>query len=152
MPGEDLRCGRPLFSIVLICSLLSLTAWSEAQPATQGQRLRPPESLQCPRNHLTAFNGRVQFFHRDGDRTVIRLRNDEHTTEHFTLRHAEGRDPTQWFLLRGNSFQQHHWVMIESAPNHLRPDMRAIVWVCDDDTNPVIDWYPSEGHQPLRPK
>jgi hypothetical protein len=30
--------------------------------------------------------------------------------------------------------------------------MRAIVWVCDDGTNPVIDWQPFDDHQQPRPR
>lgn len=145
-----LRCGGLLFSLIVSCGFLGLTA--SAGPATGGQRLRPPRSLQCPRNNLTSFNGRVLFFHRDLDRTMIRLRTDENTTERFTLHHLEGRDPTQWFLLRGHPFQPKDWALIESAKNRLRPDMRAIVWVCDDGTNPVIDWRPSATSQQPLPK
>jgi hypothetical protein len=146
-----LRCGGLLLSLILACGLLlscgllGLTA--SAKAGTGGQRLRPPTSLQCPRNNLTAFNGRVLSFHRDPERTVIRLHTDANTTEQFTLRHPVGSDATQWFLLRGKSFQPGDWALIESTQNHLRPDMRAIIWVCDDGTNPVIDWRPSETSQ-----
>jgi hypothetical protein len=157
---RDLYCGRLLCALIVICSVLSCTALTETQgrqpmastrevqPTARGQRLRPPDSLQCPRNHLTAFNGTVQSFHRERDQAVIRLHTDEDTTEQFTLRHPTDHDPTAWFLLKGAPFQAADWALIESAPNRLWPGMHAIVWVCDDGTNPVIDWRPSEPNQP----
>ena len=118
--------------------------------ATGAQRLRPPISLQCPRNNLTAFAGTVLSFQRGADQATIRLRTDESTTEEFSLRVQED-DLTAWFLLKAKPFQPDDWGLIESAPNHLRPEMRAIVWVCDDGTPPVIDWRPSESSQPPHP-
>jgi hypothetical protein len=138
-------CARALLSLVLVCGLLSF--FPSPRVATGAQRLRPPESLQCPRDNLTAFSGSVLSFQQEADRAVIRLDTDEKTTEQFTLRYHEGTDPTAWFLLKAKPFQSGDWGLIQSAPNHLRPGMRAIVWVCDDGMNPVIDWRPSETRQ-----
>jgi hypothetical protein len=141
------RCGRAFISLLLTCGLLSCSTSPKVAAGTQ--RLRPPESLQCPRNNLTAFSGSVLSFQREADRAVIRLDTDEKTTEQFTLRYHEGADPTPWFLLKAKPFQPSDWGLIQSAPNRLRPEMRAIVWVCDDGTNPVIDWRPSGTGQSL---
>jgi hypothetical protein len=141
------RRGRVLLSLMLAGGLLGLP--TPARVTAGAQRLRPPESLQCPRNHLTAFSGAVSSFHREVNRAEIRLSTDENTTEEFILRRREGGDLTPWFLLRAKPFRPEDWALIESAPNRLRPRMRAIVWVCDDGTNPVIDWRPPEtGRQP----
>jgi hypothetical protein len=109
-----------------------------------GQRLRPPASLNCPRDHLTSFTGRVLYFHRATGRTIIRVHTDENTREQFRLRHPGTSDPSKWFLLRGEPFKPDDWKLIESARNQLRPNLRATMWVCDDGSNPVIDWRPPE--------
>jgi hypothetical protein len=83
---------------------------------------------------------------------VIQLHTDAQTTEELTLHHPEGADLIQWFLLRGKEFQSEDWALIESAHNHLWANMRAIVWVCDDGSNPVIDWRPPETNQPTPPR
>ncbi|MGH9855882.1 MAG: hypothetical protein ACREBD_39100, partial [Blastocatellia bacterium] len=68
--------GKISFSLVLTGAiLLSIfsTAGAQARRAPQpqnenqrsaGQRIAPPSSLKCPRNHLTAFMGRVSAYQR----------------------------------------------------------------------------------------
>lgn len=154
----DLRASRFLCALVL-CGLLVLVALAEVQPlplqaqraarrATGGQRLRPPESIKCPRNNLTSFTGIVLSYSRATGRTTLRLRTDEATTESFTLRHPQSDDPAKWFLLRGEPFTSHDWRLIETSKSHLRPKMRATVWVCSDGTNAVVDWQPPEAKVP----
>jgi hypothetical protein len=144
------RYGRAFISLILACGLLGCAP--PPKVAAGAQRLRPPESLQCPRNNLTAFSGTVSSFQRKADRAVIRLDTDEKTAEQFTLYYQEGADPTPWFLLKAKPFQSDDWELIESAPNRLLPEMRAIVWVCDDGSNPVIDWRPSETGRSQLPR
>ena len=147
---SQLRSGDFLLALIVACGMFGPAPLVE--PVMGEQRLRPPEHLQCERNHLTAFQGRVLSFRRDVDRTVIRLRADEATTEQFILRYPEGSDLTQWFLLRGKPFRPEDWGQIESDKHSLRAKMRAIVWVCDDGTHPVIDWQPLDNSQQPRLK
>jgi hypothetical protein len=147
---SQLRCGDFLLALIVAYGMFGPAPLVE--PVMGAQRLRPPESLQCPRNHLTAFQGRVLSFRRGLDQTVIRLRTDEATTEQLILHYPEGSDLTQWFLLRGKPFQPDDWALIESDKHRLRAKMRAIVWVCDDGTNPVIDWQPFDNRQQPRPR
>jgi hypothetical protein len=72
------------------------------------------------------------------------MRTDEETTESFTLRFRRSEDAARWFLLMGESFKPSDWRLIERSRYRLRPKMRATVWVCDDGTNPIIDWRPGE--------
>jgi hypothetical protein len=144
------RCRDLLLVLIVACGMFGPAPL--VAPVTGEQRLRPPEHLQCERNHLTAFQGRVLSFRRDVVRTVIRLRSDEGTAEQFILRYPEGSDLTQWFLLRGKAFRPEDWAQIESDKHRLRAKMRAIVWVCDDGTNPVIDWQPLDSSQQPRRK
>ena len=46
--------------------------------------------------------------------------------------------------VRGAEFKAEDWKRIEGRPGHLKPGMRAIVWVCDDGSTPVVDWRPAE--------
>lgn len=120
-------------------------AGSEPQRETRGgQRLAPPESLKCSRDHLTSFTGKVTAYQRRPGRVFLRLRTDEETTESFTLRFSPKDDPAKWFLLKREPFTQRDWTLIESRPSQLRPGMRATVWVCDDGSKPVVDWQPPE--------
>ena len=130
---------RRLLFAVLTAAVWGL-AWNVGLNATQ--RIRPPDSVKCPRNHLTSFTGTILSYSRALGRTEIRIRTDEETTEKFVLQHPKSEDPSLWFLLRGIPFQGPDWAAIESEKGRLRPNTRATVWVCDDGSNPMVDWRP----------
>jgi hypothetical protein len=108
----------------------------------EAQRIRPPDSIKCPRNDLTAFTGKVLYYKRLPGKIVLRMKTDENTKEHFTLNFQESESPAQWFLLYGEPFKQNDLSLIESSNSNLKPNMRATVWVCQDGSKPVIDWQP----------
>jgi hypothetical protein len=139
-----LRPRQAFISLVLLCALPALLASAETARRLEGQRLRPPDAIKCPRNNLTSFTGKVLSYSRATGRTTLRLRTDEATTEQFTLRHPKSDDPTKWFLLRGEPFTANDWPVIEVSKSRLRQNMRATVWVCSDGTSPVVDWQPPE--------
>jgi hypothetical protein len=112
--------------------------------AGQRGRIRPPDAVKCDPNHLTSFTGTILSYRRSASRIVLRIRTDEATTENFTLKFARGADVTKSFLLHGEEFKESDWSLIESRRYRLRPRMRATVWVCDDASNPTIDWRPRE--------
>ena len=122
---------------------------SAPQPQTEkqrtaGQRLAPPSTLKCSRDHLTSFMGKVAVYQRSRTRIFLRVLTDEMTTENFTLNFKRDEDPTRHFLFRGEEFKANDLKFIELPNSKLRKPMRAIVWVCDDGSNPVIDWRPPE--------
>ena len=114
------------------------------QPLASAQRLRPPASVKCSRDHLTAFQGRVLEYKRGKQDIALRVRTDEETTESFTLKWTASQKPETWLLLRSDGFKPQDWKLIESAPGKLLDGTRVIVWVCDDGSKPVFDWQPKE--------
>ena len=108
------------------------------------QRTRPPASLQCSRDHLTSFQGRILEYKRNQQDLSLRVRTDEETTESFTLKWGPSEKAETWLLLRGEAFKAEDWKQIESAPGKLQEGMRVFVWVCDDGSKPVFDWRPKE--------
>lgn len=114
-------------------------------PTARAQgRLMPPESVKCDPNHLTSFTGRILSYRRKPGRVTLRVRTDEETTENFTLRFPKSADAARWFLMKGEPFKRSDWALIERRRYQLRPRMRATVWVCDDGSNPTVDWRPGE--------
>ena len=107
-----------------------------------GQRLAPPEAVKCPRDNLTVYEGRVVAYRRAAAQTSLRIRTDAGTNESVTVRHGRGEDPSRWFLLWAEPFRPADWRLIESRRGRLRAGMRANAWVCNDGSNPVIDWRP----------
>jgi hypothetical protein len=128
---------------VMFCAVV-LVVSSSAR--AQG-RLMPPESVKCDPNHLTSFTGRILSYRRKPGRVQLRMRTDEETTEGFTLRYGKNETAARWFLMKGEPFKQTDWALIERRRYSLRPRMRATVWVCDDGSNPIIDWRPGERGQ-----
>ncbi len=112
--------------------------------SSQGKsgRIAPLEGIKCPRNNLTSYNGKILAFRRQPERTMIRVRTDWETTEQVVLRYAKNETPIKWFLLNGEPFESDDWKLIESSKNRLRPGVRANIWVCADNSNPIVDWRP----------
>lgn len=101
-------------------------------------RLRPPGFVTCERNQLTSFTGEVVSLVRKADRTMLRMKTDEQTTERFTLRHP-GQDASGWFYRAGVPFTQADWHALLPS-GRLHPAARATVWVCAGEANPKVDW------------
>jgi hypothetical protein len=136
-------CVRAVLLLSLTHGVLSAAAleW----PNNSLQRARPPASLKCTRDHLTAFQGRVLDYRRAKQDMSLRVQTDENTTENFSLKWAASEKPETWFLLRGEAFKSDGWKLIESEPGKLLDGTRIIVWVCDDGSKPVFDWRPKEA-------
>jgi hypothetical protein len=140
MPHRNYR----KFIIGSLFLLLFVHLWmgwrSKAQAIYAAQRVAAPAEIPCARDHLTLYNGRVIGFSRTKARTTIRIRTDYDTTEQVTLSHTKSGTPLQWFRLNGEAFRQSHWSLIESKRNHPKKGVRANIWVCDDGSNPIVDW------------
>ena len=128
----------------LIASLLA--AWTQ-QPPDAG-RVRPPDAVDCPRDRLTAYTGRVVRLTREADRTVLEFRTDWETSEQVIVAHRGAGGPAMWFRVRGEPFGPDGWKVIESLPGQLRPGVRATAWVCEDGRNPIVDWNPAAEPPP----
>jgi hypothetical protein len=125
--------------VICACAIFLLASTAQAQG-----RIRPPDSIKCDHNHLTSFTGRILSYQRRPGRVHLRMRTDEATTESFTLRFRRTEDAARWFLLMAEPFKQSDWTLIERSRYRLRLNMRATVWVCDDDSTPIVDWRPEE--------
>ena len=143
------RCGhrrrgplehtRALVLCLSLCALFFAPIGAGAD--TSSQRLRPPASLKCSRDHLTAYQGRVLDYRRGKQEITFRVSTDEGTTESVSLKWAASEKPETWFLLRGAAFKDDDWKFIERR-GKLVDAIRIIVWVCDDGSKPVLDWRP----------
>lgn len=109
-------------------------------PAGAQRRLRPPDGLTCDDNHLTSFTGRILSYRRSAGRVRLRMRTDEATTESFSLNFPRTEDASRWFLMNSQPFKPGDWKLIERSRARLRPNVRATVWVCDDNSTPIVDW------------
>lgn len=152
--------GRGVWLVILACAnVLAGAARADVRAretavrgaqrpgAPQERRIAPPP-LKCPRDNTTAFSGRVLAYTRSRGRVFVRVRTDEETTEQFTLGYAGERGLARIFRLRGEAFGPGDLSKIESRAGVLRPGVRATVWACYKNDEPVaelIDWRPPEG-------
>lgn len=137
------KSGFKKFSVAILFCVAALVVSSSAR----AQRLMPPEGVRCDPNHLTSFTGKILSYRRRPGRVSLTVRTDEETTESFTLRFRKNADAARRFLIMGEPFKQSDWARIERRRYQLRPRMRATVWVCDDGSNPIVDWRPGERGQ-----
>jgi hypothetical protein len=105
-------------------------------------RLRPPGKVECSRDHLTHYTGKVVEYRRQWDLTTLRIATDWGTIEAISLAHAGSDDPSGRFLIEGETFEPSDWDRVESSRGRVRTGIRASAWVCDDGSSPVIDWLP----------
>jgi hypothetical protein len=120
-------------------SLLSSSAiFAEDDPS----RLRPPNRIECPKDHLTSYTGKVVEYRRKMGQTTLRIATDWGTLEALRIAHPESEDPSIWFLIEGRTFAQSDWKRVEASAGQLRTGIRATAWVCDDGRPPIIDWLP----------
>ena len=98
-------------------------------------RYRPPAAVECPRESLTSFTGRVTAYARTQMRIRLTLATDWATTERLVL-----RAPFK-LLIHAEPFREEDWPKVETKKGQLRPGMRATVWRCGDGRQ-VLDWQP----------
>ncbi len=136
------RQGPVSWGLCAVVAALLIPAGPVTAQAPAARRVAPPEQVQCPRDRLTLYAGKVTTYRREAGVTTLRIRTDWDTTETVTLRHPGTDDPSRWFLIDRAAFTPADWARIESAPGTLRPQMRAAAWVCSDGSPPLIDWQP----------
>ena len=127
-----------LLLITLFGSIVSL--------AQEGGRIMPPPQLQCDRNDLTSYDGRILAYRRRVGSTFLRIRTNFDTTEEVTIRHRASDDPSKFYLINGEAFTKSDWRRVEKRPRVLKSGMRANVWVCrgNPSIQPVVDWRPDD--------
>lgn len=131
----------------IVLSVLLTVGTSGAAPSQErGGRMMPPTKLECARNDLTLYDGRVLTYRRRKGSTFLRIRTNFDTTETVTIRHPHTDDPSKFYLLNGAQFAGTDWRRIETRKKVLRTGMRANVWVCRDNPaiQPIVDWRPDD--------
>ncbi len=140
-------------SILIVLLGAAFLAGGAAQPQdrrvaapAQDQRLAAPADLDCSRDDLTVFAGRVAEFTRNGKRLRITIETDWQTRETRTLRYANDQELLKRLRLDGKTFAASDWSKIESAGGRTPAKLRAKVWVCGQAPKQRIvriDWEPA---------
>ena len=135
---------RKLFHLAIAALLLS--ASNVSLRAQERGRVGSPSSLQCDRNDLTLYDGKVLVYRRRKGSTFLRVRTNFDTTEEVAIRHPGTTDPSRFYRLNGQPFSRSDWSKIEKRPKVLKRGMRANVWVCrgNPSIQPVVDWQPDD--------
>ena len=130
---------------ILLLTVIPLSIAGTTRTQSEG-RVMPPKGLQCARNDLTVYDGKVMAYRRRKGSTLLRIRTSFDTTETVTIRHPGTDDPSKFYLLNGEPFTRSDWPRIEVRQKLLRPGMRANVWVCrgNPGVQPMVDWRPDD--------
>ena len=112
--------------------LLALAAWSA--PAQRG-RLMPPPTVECARDNLTSYTGKVTKYSRKGGEIRLTISTDENTVESVALK------PGDKLLLNAEPMREKDWEKVEKGAGKLKTGMRATAWICEGG-RPVLDWQP----------
>ncbi|HYI13452.1 MAG TPA: rhodanese-like domain-containing protein [Thermoanaerobaculia bacterium] len=110
-------------------------------PASGGGRLAPPDAIQCDRNQLTSYAGRIARYSRTKGKTVLVMDTSADTVETLTVVHPGTDDPSRFYLLEGQPFTKKDWAKVERKKGELQPNLSAVAWVCTGGPT-VIDWRP----------
>ncbi|HEX8456151.1 MAG TPA: hypothetical protein VF656_02420 [Pyrinomonadaceae bacterium] len=139
-------CATFISLLLLGVCVAPTTGAARLSQQPRGGRLMPPPALQCDRNELTSYDGRIIAYRRRRGSTFLRIRTNFDTTEEVTIRHPGTDDPSKFYLLNGRPFTKSDWRRIERRNKILTKNMRANVWVCRDNPSvqPVVDWQPDD--------
>jgi hypothetical protein len=135
---------------IMLATLLFALVFSVVMAAPNqepgGGRLMPPAALECDRNNLTSYDGRILAYGRGRGCTFIRIRKNYDSTEEVTIHHPGTNDPSKFYLINAEPFGKGDWRRIERTRGVLKRGMRANVWVCEGNPSiqPVVDWRPDD--------
>jgi len=96
-----------------------------------GGRYLVPSFIPCDRNDVTAYIGKVTYYHRTKSKVTIRIHTDSGTNETVTVNDA----PKSFYIL-GEKFRAGDW-------RHTVKGQRVVAWVCKNGAA-AIDWRPGE--------
>lgn len=108
-------------------------------PDDAASRMATPAAVECPRDRLTSYTGRVVAYQRTAAALSLAIHTDWDTTERVRL----APPALDRLRLAGKPFTTDGWARIETSGRRLRPGLRATAWVCDTGP-PLIDWQPSD--------
>ena len=107
-----------------------------------GSRIAPPETLQCHRNKLTSYQGKISSFEfRGASAFELTIETDWGSEESFALETECPAALAALMLRNGQPLNADEWDRLQSGAAEMSPDTYAIAWVCEDGVTPtVIDW------------
>ena len=135
-----------ILSTTLLFALVFSVERAESHQERGGGRLMPPATLECDRNNLTSYDGRILAYRRRKGSTFLRIRTNYDSTEEVTIKHPGTNDPSKFYLINAEPFGKGDWKRIEKTRGVLKRGMRANIWVCEGNSSiqPVVDWRPDD--------
>jgi hypothetical protein len=127
-----------MFTRLTLLTLVTLISVSAT--AQRGERLAPPDALDCERENLTSFEGTLLSFESGSATHRIVLKTDWDSEESFDVSQLPSGEPR--YLLNGAPMTAGEWKTIIPDPTSPPDGLRLIVWVCECPGTVVIDWRP----------
>jgi hypothetical protein len=136
-PGQRGTAATLIGRVATLVATLLVVTVAEAQERGGRDRLAPPAALNCDRNNLTSYEGRLFAFTPGPDEVTVTLVTDWDSEETFTV-------PADAVQLRDGvpMDAETQAAFLETlAPPTQAP--RIIAWVCCDPSSVTLDWRSS---------
>jgi hypothetical protein len=136
-PGQPETTPNPWIGVAALVVTLLLGTVTEAQHRGGRDRLAPPAALNCDRNHLTSYEGRLQALTPAPDELTVTLVTDWDSEETFTV-------PANAVQLRdGTPMDPPAQAAFLAALKPPTTAPRLIAWVCAEPSSVTLDWRPA---------
>ncbi|MCL1126378.1 hypothetical protein [Shewanella surugensis] len=118
--------------VILICSF---------NTHSQTGRLRVPEYVECPRDQVSSWQGRVITYHRSNSMISLVIDTDANTTEKIKIHYTKLEQLFKQLYLRGQPFKATDWPTIEQSKSIIRDNTLVTVWFCQNKQYlSLINW------------
>ena len=92
--------------VLLLLFVMNPSVLGESPQEPGRGRIMPPAALECDRNDLTSYDGRILSYRRRKGSTYLRIRTNYDTTEAVTIRHPGTSDTSKFYLINGEPFER----------------------------------------------
>lgn len=117
-----------------VCLALSVTVIAQAGGE---RRLAPPAAIDCDRNLLTSYEGRVASVSANPREWTVTLTTDWGSDETFKVATSRVQ------LVNGEPLESGQRPAFVDDNGLPEVDLRVIAWVCEDPATVTLDWRPS---------
>ena len=105
-------------------------------------RWRVPDYFECDRNQVTSWTGKIGSYWRDNGELSFTLLTDADTHQRLQLKFDTQQQLITHFYIDNRAFEALDWPSLEPSAGKLKPNQRATVWLClDNSVLPVINWH-----------
>ncbi|WP_298772183.1 hypothetical protein [uncultured Shewanella sp.] len=117
--------GITFILIIFICSF-------KTYPQTE--RLSVPEYVDCPRDWVSSWQGRVITYHRSNNMMSFVIDTDADTIEKVEIHFTKLDQLVKQLYFNDQPFKMTDWAIIEQSKRVIRDNILVTVWFCQNSS------------------